>query len=258
MNLPKKSLGGHLFCFFLPTLSHGRTMRRTTRNIICRFKPAWTLVLLFAPLQSNSGTIVGSAHDLSTGGTPEPCAFCHTPHYANTRVQGPLWNRFVDMNATFTLYASSTMNTFLPQPSPSSRLCLGCHDGVNATTMGNNYSGSTKHDLVKPPGHPPPDTTSWPNCNGCHADMVHGRAPKMLGTDLSDDHPISMTYPTPAQDPKFNVPPDSQNGWGPHNVRLVQGKVECVSCHDAHNPDYTPFLVRANAGSALCLTCHNK
>jgi predicted CXXCH cytochrome family protein len=219
----------------------------------------WVLCLVLVPLRSHTGTVVGSAHDLSVGGSPaEPCAFCHTPHYANTRVEGPLWNRFVDPNTTFTLYASATMNTIVRQPGPVSRLCLGCHDGVNATTMGNDFSGSTKHDLVKPPGFPPPDMTSWPDCYGCHADIAHGRSPKMLGTDLSNDHPLAMVYPTSAQDPEFHVPPDLQNGWGPGNVRLYQGRVECGSCHDVHNPDHRPFLVRSNAASALCLTCHSK
>jgi predicted CXXCH cytochrome family protein len=232
-------------------------MKHSTRTLGL----AGIVALLLAPLQSNSGTIVGSAHDLSTGATPEPCAFCHTPHFANTRIQAPLWNRFVDPNAVFTLYASSSMDTTVTQPSPISRLCLGCHDGVNATTMGSNgYSGSTKHDLVKPPGFPPPDHSSQPNCNGCHADLAFGRASKIKtpGTDLSDDHPISMTYPTPAQDPKFNPPPDLVNGWGLGNVRLYQGKVECISCHDVHKPDFAPFLVKPNTASALCLTCHNK
>jgi predicted CXXCH cytochrome family protein len=221
---------------------------------------ASAFILLLTPSQSNSGTIVGSAHDLSTSTTPEPCVFCHTPHNANTRIQGPLWNRFVDPDATFTLYASPMMNTAVPQPSPISRLCLGCHDGVNAITTANGLTGSTKHELVKPPGHPPPDTTSMPSCYGCHSDLAYNRVSKIKtpGTDLSDDHPISMVYPTPSQDPKFSTPPDSQNGWGYDNVRLYQGRVECSSCHNPHNPDYKPFLVKPNAGSALCVTCHIK
>lgn len=217
-------------------------------------------VVLAVPLRVRSGTIVGSAHDLSTSTTPEPCVFCHTPHMANTRIQGPLWNRFVDPNVAFTLYANpgGTMDTTVGQPSPLSRLCLGCHDGVEATTMGNGTVGSTKHELLKAPGSPPPDLTSMPNCNGCHADLAYGRPAKMLGTDLSDDHPISMVYPTPAQDPKFHTPPDSQRGWGVGNVRLFDGKVECSSCHNPHNPAYAPFLIKPNAKSDLCLTCHDK
>ena len=33
----------------------------------------------------------------------------------------------------------------------------------------------------------------------------------------------------------------------------------CSTCHDVNNPDKgTPFLNTSNAGSAMCLTCHNK
>ena len=36
-------------------------------------------------------------------------------------------------------------------------------------------------------------------------------------------------------------------------------KLECSSCHDVHNADSNPHLLRIdNTGSALCLTCHDK
>jgi predicted CXXCH cytochrome family protein len=34
--------------------------------------------------------------------------------------------------------------------------------------------------------------------------------------------------------------------------------VECASCHDPHNSTNATFLRINNAGSAVCLTCHNK
>jgi predicted CXXCH cytochrome family protein len=82
-----------------------------------------------------------------------------------------------------------------------------------------------------------------------------------LGTDLSNDHPISMPYPTPAQDPAFKVPTDAQKGWGgasPNEVKLYAGWVECGSCHNVHSNDFAPFLRKSNAASALCTTCHAK
>ena len=122
-----------------------------------------------------AGSVVGSRHDLSTASTPQVCEFCHTPHYANTNLAGtPLWNR-AETTRTFTLYGSPTMNTTVAQPSVVSRLCLSCHDGVNAYTMVNGVSVSTKHDLVKPPGYPPPDMTSDPNCERCHSNYYSGR-----------------------------------------------------------------------------------
>lgn len=220
-------------------------------------------ILIFSPAL-HGGTVIGSRHDLSTPGTPQVCEFCHTPHLANTNstISGsPLWNR-AETTQTFTLYGSSTMNVAVGQPLVASRLCLSCHDGVNAATVVHGYNVSTKHDLVKPPGHPPPDMTSEPNCERCHSNFYSGkRRTLVLGTNLSNDHPISMPYPTPTQDSAFKMPTDAQKGWGgnsPNDVKLYAGSVECGSCHNVHNPDITPFLRKTNVASALCLTCHSK
>ena len=76
------------------------------------------------------------------------------------------------------------------------------------------------------------------------------------GLDLSNDHPIAMTYPTSAQDPLFNTPLDPLGGWP--DIPLFGGKVECASCHDVHDPGLVPFLRTSNTASALCLRCHIK
>ena len=41
-------------------------------------------------------------------------------------------------------------------------------------------------------------------------------------------------------------------------VPLFGGKVQCATCHDAHDNTASPFLVKANTNSDLCLTCHDK
>lgn len=221
-------------------------------------------MLLLSPTLLHGASIVGSRHDLSTSSTPEVCEFCHTPHGANTNptIPGaPLWNR-AETTQTFTLYGSPTMNVAVSQPGGISRLCMSCHDGVNASTVVHSYVVSTKHDLVKPPGHPPPDTTSSPSCERCHTDIYSGgRRTLVLGTDLSNDHPISMPYPTATQDPAFKTPTNASGGWGgnsKNDVMLFGGWIECGSCHNAHDPTIYPFLRKSNAGSGLCLTCHNK
>jgi len=220
-----------------------------------------TLLLFSSNLYG--GTVIGSRHDLSTTGTPQVCEFCHTPHGANTNAAiagAPLWNR-AETTQVFTLYGSSTMNVAVGQPLVASRLCLSCHDGVNASTVVHGYSVSTKHDLVKPPGFPPPDMTSQPNCERCHANFYGGKRKLVLGINLGNDHPISMPYPTPVQDPAFKTPTDAQKGWGgssPNEVKLYAGSVECGSCHNVHDPATGPFLRKSNAASALCLTCHKK
>lgn len=219
-----------------------------------------TAGMLLISVSLHGGSVIGSRHDLSTLGTPQVCEFCHTPHLANTNIQAPLWNR-AETTQSFALYGSPTLNVGIGQPLVASRLCLSCHDGVNASTVVHGNSVSTKHDLVKPPGHPPPDTTSEPNCERCHSDMYGRRRTLVLGTDLGNDHPISIPYPTAAQDPAFKTPAHALKGWGgtsPNEVKLYAGWVECGSCHNVHDPDTPPFLRKSNATSALCLTCHSK
>ena len=118
------------------------------------------------------------------------------------------------------------------------------------------YMVNTKHDLVNYKGHP--DMTSEPNCERCHSEIFGIPSNLSLGTNLGDDHPISMDYPAAGEDDEFNTPPDSQDGWGDEDIKLVRGKVECVSCHDVHDPQYTPFLRKPNDNSIVCLTCHIK
>lgn len=227
--------------------------------------PVRLLLLLWALLAAPgalSASVVGSRHDLSSAGTPEVCEFCHTPHHANTNQAGfPAWNR-AETTQTFALYGSPTMDSLPMQPRTLSRLCMSCHDGVSASTMVNGFSVNTKHDLVTPPDGHRPDLTSWPNCERCHTDIyTGGRRTLVLGTDLSNDHPVSMAYPTAAQDPMFYTPPDAMSGWGGRtqaDVKLFGGYVECGSCHNVHDPGAGAFLRKSNAGSRLCLTCHKK
>ncbi len=194
-------------------------------------------------------TIVGSKHDLAErGGTNETCVFCHTPHQASL-AEAPLWNRKLGP-VTFLPYGSATTDSPCPAtPSPQSQACLSCHDGVNAS--------NDKHDLVVGPRGEMPDQTSWPNCASCHPEIARGGPPvRWLGTDLRNDHPISMAYPTAAQDPAFNAPPDQLAGW--NDVKLFAGRVECPTCHNVHNPSIRPFLRKPNSRDGLCLTCHIK
>ncbi len=226
-----------------------------------RFAGVFGAVAVLAAPWVLRAAVQGTRHDLSTSFDPysdQPCVFCHTPHFANTDVPGPLWNRFVDRNKAFTVYQSATLDTTPGAPSSGvSIVCLGCHDGTLGSAVVNGINGSDKHDLVNAPGPGGiPDMTSYPNCRNCHGEMYGDPPAFWQGTNLSDDHPIAMTYPTPAQDAAFHTPPDLQRGWD--DVPLYAGKVECPSCHAVHDPTYTPFLRRSNASSQLCLTCHVK
>jgi predicted CXXCH cytochrome family protein len=160
-----------------------------------------------------SAVITGSAHDFTTetwNTTGEICVVCHTPHNGDTTAaDAPLWNHVVS-SATFTPYTGpGTLDaTDVGQPDGPSLLCLSCHDG----TVGLGQFGG----------------------NTTNADLITG--PARVGTDLSNDHPISFAYTD--------------------GLATTDGP----SCHDVHNgPGATgPLLVKTNAASALCLTCHNK
>jgi predicted CXXCH cytochrome family protein len=184
-----------------------------------------------APLTSY-GAIAGTAHDLSAKawGSTETCVFCHTPHNAKAAQIVPLWNHTATA-ATFTLYTSSTLTATVGQPAGISKACLSCHDGTVAMdSFGANA--------------------------GTH--MMTGAA--MVGTNLSDDHPISFTYDTAlaTSDAGLVSPASTSFVDAAHSVPLFAGKMECASCHDVHNNTSAPFLRKSNNGSALCLTCHNK
>ena len=233
------------------------------------------LVVLIMSIAAHAGTVVGSKHDLSAVWSKDPshsvvmnnygevCVYCHTPHGANTDAGAPLWNKSTP-TSTYTLYSSPSMDTTTSQPRGISLVCMSCHDGIvapdkiiNAPGSGANLSGpwngnsaANQHWVMK-------NVAGHGTCNLCHdGSPGHDARGAYIGTDLRNDHPISMSYPTPAQDPKFVTPPDAQKGFG--TIKLYQGYVECPSCHNVHDAAFNPFLRVSNSGSALCYTCHIK
>lgn len=246
------------------------------------------LCLAAAP-QLFAGTVVGSKHDLGQGNfyggvrgdTSEVCVFCHTPHGANNQGEmagAPLWNRRVSDTSSYLMYTSPTMDaTCLATPSGVSLACLSCHDASTGNGAGGGrgavFAGNgdgDQHDLVNPSNAVPEylldGGAGGASCNACHGEDdrngVSAAWPRLyeewqIGNDLRDDHPISLLYAdTLAGDSFFNTPPDADNGWS--DIKLYEGRVECPSCHNPHDPDNVPFLRKSNDGSALCLTCHNK
>lgn len=96
------------------------------------------------------------------------------------------------------------------------------------------------------------------------------------GNNLMDDHPISFSY-TAAYNEKVSKGSNALKDINTIDARIrfygSNMRMECSSCHDPHvaygytfdrvdtgigDKTLTPFLVRANSGSALCLSCHNK
>ena len=182
-----------------------------------------------------SAQIVGSGHDFSgaswnSGG--QICQPCHTPHNAFAGLV-PLWNH-EDTAATFTLYSSGTLDASVGQPAGVSRACLSCHDGTVALDSFGGVTGTTN---------------------------ITGDA--LFSSDLSNDHPISFTYDNAlaGTDGELALPATALSGLGGTIAAdmLFAGSMECASCHDVHNtPGLPNMLIKPNAGSDLCLTCHVK
>lgn len=248
-------------------------------------------------------------HNLSSSGPgtvkatteTQVCVFCHTPHAGTQEADPtapplPLWNRRLSGH-TYTgteLYRSSSLDALsvqasLDQPGGSSKLCLSCHDGTLAIGNVNVLNGQANASIamqgtgaggVMPSGVG--DTTGFT---------------RKLGVDLSNDHPISVTFNTALANRDGELRPvDGNQRWPadgstlgvrapgykpkvplePTGGVLREGQVQCATCHDPHSreTDLTKGpqkFLRLNRFQELpptnnfdpnndivCLSCHDK
>ena len=173
----------------------------------------------------------GSNH---TNNTTEICIFCHTPHGADQSSFAPLWNRSLGSSVNggtastsgvaYTRFSSLGRLTFDAKEAPIgsvSAACLSCHDGTQSmdavinspgSDSTGNVSSSTGGSYVMPAsiaayatnngwsqGRSMGDTSFDPadgNWNGTYNPLTGKTRGDLvfLGTDLSNDHPISMQY----------------------------------------------------------------
>jgi len=182
-----------------------------------------------SPTNKHNLSVSGTGIIRSTG-TTEICIFCHAPHNANPAP--PLWNQ-LQSGTNYTPYSSTTMAARPGAPTGSAKLCLSCHDGTVA--IGATISRGQQAMI------------------GVDA-SGHMTGASVIGSNLSDDHPVSFV---PVTGPQIVNPPAGDP------VKLdAHGELQCRSCHDPHKQDadgvVKKFLVKSNPGSALCLTCHQK
>ena len=196
--------------------------------------------------------ISGSKHDFGQFGWAKNqiCLPCHTPHNATVRdangtlVAAPLWNHTLS-TATYTLYVDpATGQNVTGKVDTNSMLCLSCHDGTVAV---DSFGG------------------------GAGTQQLTGG---VLGTDMSNDHPIGEAAIWPNPKPSYMVDPTLRSAAGIMPLRsLADGRaaVGCTSCHEPHNRKNTTNMLwvnnsgtattvdsRAVSGSVLCLNCHKK
>ncbi len=181
--------------------------------------------------------IVGSSHDFSgetwtrDAGSNTICEPCHLPHNPAGGVPAataPLWNHTVSTGA-WTPYVGHEMDATVGDPDGVSVLCLGCHDG---TVAEDSFGGRTGTDFMS--------------------------GSTLLGTDLTNDHPISFVFDSALATADGELFDPTTNPAVADRLDS-NGKVQCTSCHSPHNSANQPkLLVMSNSSSALCLTCHDK
>ncbi len=175
-----------------------------------------------------SGNLTGGNF---TDATTEICVFCHTPHGADQSASAPLWNRKLNSTTIYTRYSALGTSTFDADEAPIGSVsiaCLSCHDGTQAMDAvlngpggGRGYAGSqlntgisslgvddgsvddlAKGDAVGGLAGTGPGQGGWNESskmsslggntigpdNGNSGDLIY------LGTDLRNDHPVSMQY----------------------------------------------------------------
>ncbi len=243
--------------------------------------------------------------------TTEVCVFCHTPHGANpaaaAEIRAPLWNRNLS-SAQYTLYDQVWSKSFEGElhpgaPTGYSRLCLSCHDGTIALGSVINKPGSggfrgTALQMQGPlvpnpcPGQQGPFSGTIPLGNPCPpSGGALGGDTRRLGTDLTNDHPISFVFDTALAikdgeltDPGPPIVQSSTSRIGDPTpispLRRAEGiapgvfdSIQCTSCHNPHGVTYPKFLragrfdhatermgggATAPAGQIICMFCHDK
>jgi len=252
--------------------------------------------------------IANTKHNLGASGqfnfttsTTEICVFCHTPHGGDSSAAVPLWNRNLNATSSYTTYSqlgTSTLDSKSTSIGSVSLACLSCHDGTQAMNVVINSPGSGTSGDVNKDGTNFISTAAGVDCaatdGSCGGfnefNMMSQVSGEMiyLGTDLRNDHPISIQYAGSvnggtANDPDFHaaksvtvasgttvyyIDTNNDNAKDKHDLPLynrMEGSltgeplVECATCHDPHTEN-TTFLRNSagNNGSATCLSCHDK
>jgi len=241
----------------------------------------------------------------------EVCVYCHTPHGANTTISAPLWNR-TNKATTYNTYNSSTLTQKVSQPGPNSLSCLSCHDGTVAIDSIINMPGSGGYNANQMTSVNAGFLNTWSNpsslnanhmtlgaegsvygCTMCHSNTsltgpLNPYATNfdafVIGTDLRNDHPVGIKYPSIGPGVDFNkytsefkniayFDDNGDGGLSKNEIRMYNTgdgyEVECASCHDPHGvPSSSPnakigeftksFLRIDNNESKVCQTCHVK
>lgn len=230
-------------------------------------------LLMFAGLsgQVPAADIRGTMHNLTQQGASveaeEVCVFCHTPQLSadgatrsGVLVQ-PVWQPSLSTSHSFVMFDDIGRLQFGDKPAVGSQsiACLSCHDANQAFSV---QASETDHPFGIP-----------------YRGYSRGRERSEGERETSSSLPQRAAKELKSLD-DFRLPSrgivDNRTVWWvsasgvtPFRTRadlplyarpLPAGEVpfvECSSCHDPHASSQL-FLRVDNAGSRLCLTCHDK
>ena len=189
-----------------------------------------------------TGDVIGT-HDLGpgskspiTGARPDFCMYCHEPH-SGLGGRTPLWNQKLTVQS-YSVYTSDTEKNKGTQPlmGADSNLCLSCHDGTVA-----------------------PGTTAVYGQVAMWGSMYNY---EVFGSNLQPSHPFALTLPLKDNiDLIASLASQGITGDPTGAIRLINGNIECTSCHNAHvqakDLISLNFLVRDSSSGQMCLACHD-
>ena len=187
-----------------------------------------------------SGDVIG-VHDLGpgskspiTGARPDFCAYCHAPHNGSST---GLWNQKLTKQ-NYNVYTSTTEKNRGTQPmlGDDSNACLSCHDGTVAVGSTIAYGQVTMKGSMY--------------------------AADVFGSNMQPSHPFSLILPLQDNiDLIATLVSKGQTGDPTGAIHLVNGNIECTSCHDPHvqakDPISWNFLVKNSTNGQMCLACHD-
>ena len=230
--------------------------------------------------------------------TQEICVFCHTPHGSNTDASAPLWNKNIPDPSGYSVYStanSSTIDGSTLTVGSVSAACLSCHDGTQAMDNMINQpgSGGTNTNLTfnwdTSLGGTPNGIMGTTTIAMLGQDLTNdhpigieycgggltGSGSTVNGTCADTDFFVPATRVINTQQVFYVNTAGGTDEREKTDIILytrdftgVGGdpnapSVECASCHDPHVESkdaatQVSFLRVSQAGSGVCLSCHNK
>ena len=156
-----------------------------------------------------------------TGARPDACAYCHAPH---SGLNSGLWNQKLTTQS-YTTYTSNTEKNTTTQPALGavSNQCLSCHDGTVAVGATVAYGQVTTRGSMN--------------------------AADVFGSNMQSSHPFSLALPLKDNiDLAASLVANGTTADPTGAVKLINGNVECTSCHNPHvqakDPISLNFLVK--------------